>query len=65
MLCWKEHNLLAKNVQPGSSLKDVEGTPMSVQQAYAEMVGKEDLTLERYQVRLFSKIHRIRPAELR
>lgn len=28
------------------------GTPMSVQQAFAEMIGKEDLTLERYQVRL-------------
>jgi tRNA-splicing endonuclease subunit Sen54 len=27
-----------------------QGAPMSVQQAYAEMVGREDLTLDRYQV---------------
>lgn len=46
MFCWKEHDLLVR----GSSLEDVEGTPMSVQQAYAEMIGKEELTLERYQV---------------
>ena len=31
---------------------------MSVQQAYAEMIGKEDLTLERYQVRSFASGHR-------
>lgn len=31
------------------------GAPMSVQQAYAEMIGTEDLTLERYQVRLTHK----------
>lgn len=51
MFCWKEHGLLANDIQPGSSLEDMEGSPMSVQQAYAEMIGKEDLTLERYQVR--------------
>lgn len=51
MFCWKEHELLAKNGQQEPSLEDVEGTPMSVQQAYAEMIGREDLTLERYQVR--------------
>jgi len=27
-----------------------QGAPMSVQQAYAEMIGSEDLTLDRYQV---------------
>ena len=27
-----------------------QGAPMSVQQAYAEMIGREDLTLDRYQV---------------
>jgi hypothetical protein len=27
------------------------GTPMSLQQAYAEMIGRDDLSLERYQVR--------------
>jgi len=30
----------------------VRGAPMSVQQAYAEMIGKENLTLDRYHVRL-------------
>lgn len=28
----------------------VDGTPMSVQQAFAEMIGREDLTLEKFQV---------------
>jgi tRNA-splicing endonuclease subunit Sen54 len=50
MQCWKENNLFTQNPQPGPSLEGMEGTPMSVQQAYAEMLGKEDLTLERYQV---------------
>ena len=55
LFCWKEHNLIAKNTPQGSSLEDVEGSPMSVQQAYTEMVGREDLTLERYQVRSVSQ----------
>ena len=37
---------------PKTSLfDDMEGAPMSVQQAYAEMIGTEDLTHEKYQVR--------------
>ena len=36
---------------------------MSVQQAYAEMVGKEDLSLERYQVRFFHRVVGTRSAE--
>jgi tRNA-splicing endonuclease subunit Sen54 len=52
MFCWKEHGLLAKDLKQGFSLEDVEGTPMSVQQAYGEMIGKEDLSLEKYQVQL-------------
>lgn len=40
MFCWS---------QIDDALGD-EGTPMTVQQAYAEMIGKENLTLERYQV---------------
>ena len=51
MFCWKEHDLLTRNAPQGSPLKDMEGSPMSVQQAYAEMIGREGLTLERYQVR--------------
>lgn len=42
MFCWKEGQ---------SSIDGVPGTPMSVQHAYTEMIGKEDLTLERFQVR--------------
>ena len=57
LFCWKKHDLITKNPQQGSSLEDVEGSPMSVQQAYAEMIGREDLTLERYQVRSFSQGH--------
>ena len=56
MFCWKEHDLFAENTQRGS-LDDMEGSPMSVQQAYAEMIGREDLTLERYQVRFFPSGH--------
>lgn len=48
MLCWKASEL-ALSETPG--LEDVEGVPMTVQQAFAEMVGTEDLTLEKYQVR--------------
>ena len=47
MLCWKASNLVSMDA-PG--LDDVEGIPMAVQQAYAEMIGTEDLTLEKYQV---------------
>ncbi|TFY64850.1 hypothetical protein EVG20_g5811 [Dentipellis fragilis] len=55
VVCWKEIE--------GQDFLDVEkedalqGAPMSVQQAFAEMIGKEDLTLERYQV--FSYLKRL------
>jgi len=49
LLCWKEADLgLGSTLDPSS----VSGSPMSVQQAFAEMIGKEDLTLEKFQVRL-------------
>ena len=48
MYCWKPTDLL---LAKASLLDDMEGVPMSVQQAYAEMIGTEDLTLEKYQVR--------------
>lgn len=51
MFCWKEHDLFTNDAERGPSLQEIEGVPMSVQQAYAEMIGKEDLTPERYQVR--------------
>lgn len=49
LFCTKESHILKSNIPGG---EDVEGVPMSVQQAFAEMIGKEDLTLERYQVRI-------------
>jgi hypothetical protein len=52
LFCWKENPLLVSN---DPALHDVDGSPMSVQQAYTEMIGKEDLTLEKYQVRLPSR----------
>ncbi len=47
LFCWKDVQT-EPIASPG--LEDVEGAPMTVQQAFAEMVGKEDLTLEKYQV---------------
>jgi hypothetical protein len=47
LLCWKESNISITDT-PG--MEDIHGSPMSVQQAYAEMIGREGLTLEHYQV---------------
>ncbi|KAH7923348.1 hypothetical protein BV22DRAFT_1015612 [Leucogyrophana mollusca] len=44
MFCWKQTRAEI------SAMEDVEGAPMTVQQAFTEMIGKEDLTLEKYQV---------------
>ncbi|KAG1735189.1 tRNA-splicing endonuclease subunit sen54 N-term-domain-containing protein [Suillus lakei] len=44
LFCWKDIQVDL------TGLDDVEGAPMSVQQAFAEIIGKEDLTLEKYQV---------------
>jgi tRNA-splicing endonuclease subunit Sen54 len=48
MFCWRHtyHDLAH------SGLQDMYGAPMSLQQAYADMIGVEDLTLEKYQVRV-------------
>ena len=56
MFCWKDSELT-----PSPDLEDVEGVPMTVQQAFAEMIGREDLTLEKYQVRtdLIFHTHRL------
>ncbi|KIP06834.1 hypothetical protein PHLGIDRAFT_30306 [Phlebiopsis gigantea 11061_1 CR5-6] len=45
MFCWKEIDLYED-----PNLEGMDGAPMSVQQAFAEMIGKEDLTLEKYHV---------------
>jgi tRNA-splicing endonuclease subunit sen54 N-term len=59
LFCWKASRDDEHDDAPGEDEnedKDVEwdsasqGAPMSVQQAYAEMIGREDLTLDRYQV---------------
>ena len=55
LFCWKASR---DDDEPGleEDEREVEldsasqGAPMSVQQAYAEMIGREDLTLDRYQV---------------
>ena len=47
LFCWKQTDLDIGQV-PG--LNDVNGSPMSVQQAYTEMIGREGLTLEKFQV---------------
>ncbi|KAJ3513120.1 hypothetical protein NLJ89_g3134 [Agrocybe chaxingu] len=52
LFCWKDVDLPLGQV-PG--LEEVGGAPMSVQQAYSEMIGKEDLTLEKFQVYAYLK----------
>ncbi|KAH9936421.1 tRNA-splicing endonuclease subunit sen54 N-term-domain-containing protein [Fomitopsis serialis] len=52
MLCWKACDLAPADI-PG--LETVDGVPMTVQQAFAEVIGTEDLTLEKYQVFAYLK----------
>ncbi|CAA7265470.1 unnamed protein product [Cyclocybe aegerita] len=52
LFCWKAVDLELGDV-PG--LEEVGGAPMTVQQAYSEMIGKEDLTLEKFQVYAYLK----------
>ena len=47
LFCWKQTDLELGQV-PG--LNDVGGSPMTVQQAFSEMLGKGDLTMEKFQV---------------
>ena len=47
MYCWSPTQLPLPKAE---LLDDLEGVPISVQQAYAEMIGTEGLTLEKYQV---------------
>ncbi|KAF8067707.1 tRNA-splicing endonuclease subunit sen54 N-term-domain-containing protein [Lyophyllum atratum] len=51
LFCWKESDLDLS----GAGLDNVVGAPMTVQQVYAEMVGVEDLTLEKLQVYTYLK----------
>ncbi|KAJ7902044.1 tRNA-splicing endonuclease subunit sen54 N-term-domain-containing protein [Mycena olivaceomarginata] len=52
LFCWKATTLDLSGVD---DLEGVLGSPMSVQQAFSEMIGTEDLTLERYQVYAYLK----------
>ncbi|KAL6303916.1 tRNA-splicing endonuclease subunit sen54 N-term-domain-containing protein [Sparassis latifolia] len=47
MFCWEASDAQYADID---AMEDSESVPMSVQQAFAEMVGREDLTLEKYQV---------------
>lgn len=49
LFCWKECNMDLSSLQ---GFEGFAGVPMSVQQAYAEMIGRENLTLDKFQVRL-------------
>ncbi|KAI0357608.1 hypothetical protein OH77DRAFT_1494921 [Trametes cingulata] len=52
MYCWKPTD----SPPPRTALlDDMEGVPMTVQQAYAEMIGTADLTFEKYQVYAYLK----------
>ncbi|KAF4617922.1 hypothetical protein D9613_005767 [Agrocybe pediades] len=52
LFCWKQIDLDVGQV-PG--LHEIEGSPMSVQQAYSEMIGREGLTIEKFQVYAYLK----------
>ncbi|KAJ3573636.1 hypothetical protein NP233_g2305 [Leucocoprinus birnbaumii] len=47
LFCWGESDVDTSHLQ---GFEGIAGAPMSVQQAYAEMIGKENLTLEKFQV---------------
>ncbi|KZP23306.1 hypothetical protein FIBSPDRAFT_930627 [Athelia psychrophila] len=52
LFCTRESPTVKLNA-PG--MEDIEGAPMTVQQAFAEMIGSEGLTLEKYQVYAYLK----------
>ena len=57
MLCYKSFDDASDSpsvAEPDEVTSGPPGVPMTVQQAYAEMIGFEGLTLERYQVQKYS-----------
>ncbi|KAJ3805661.1 hypothetical protein F5876DRAFT_91416 [Lentinula aff. lateritia] len=52
LMCWKESAVEYPN---DGTFESISGSPMTVQQAYTEMIGKEDLTMDRYQVYAYLK----------
>ena len=72
LFCWKDEpnarqlrsSDLGVGQEEGGEHDVMRGSPMSVQQAYADMIGREDLTLERYHVSSLAVIlPTLRPAE--
>ncbi|KAL0571901.1 tRNA-splicing endonuclease subunit sen54 [Marasmius crinis-equi] len=54
MFCWKESDIPYGKLDFGAKENPfdiIEGAPMTVQQAFTELIGKEGLTLEKYQAR--------------
>lgn len=47
LFCWKECDVDTSHLQ---GFEGIAGAPMSVQQAYTEVIGRENLTLEKFQV---------------
>ncbi|KAJ4484407.1 tRNA-splicing endonuclease subunit sen54 N-term-domain-containing protein [Lentinula edodes] len=52
LMCWRESAVEYPN---DGTFESISGSPMTVQQAYTEMIGKEDLTMDRYQVYAYLK----------
>ncbi|KAG9315968.1 tRNA-splicing endonuclease subunit sen54 N-term-domain-containing protein [Chiua virens] len=55
LFCYKSFSGGMQDVDSFSPETQSPGTPMSVQQAFAEMIGREEMTLERYQVYSYLK----------
>lgn len=47
MFCWRASDFVPFNPEDP---EEMAGVPISVQEAYVEMIGRENLTLEKYQV---------------
>lgn len=55
MMCW---------LRLDNAKEDFTGTPMSVQQAYAQMIGQDSLSLEKFQVSPFRQVDQVLPARM-
>ncbi|KAG8214407.1 tRNA-splicing endonuclease subunit sen54 N-term-domain-containing protein [Butyriboletus roseoflavus] len=55
LFCYKSVSSGASLVEPSNYETSSPGAPMSIQQAFAEMIGREEMTLERYQVYAYLK----------
>ncbi|KAG7096430.1 hypothetical protein E1B28_003867 [Marasmius oreades] len=55
LFCWKESDVAYGGESDNYPFEIVGGAPMAVQQAFSEMIGKEGLSLEKYQVYSYLK----------